>query len=206
MMKRFVSVLVALLLGAVTWAQTAVPPRPTEGDMVKYMLEITKARGVTGASKDVIVADRSENNYRFIALTDAKGAPLYYGGYVNNIKIYSHLESLVVILDKTGTIVDFMLPEAVTRHGEMWYYAPVLNADGTVAKKNGEAQKAPKQEPNPIFSKWKAKFVGKDWTFGWDPKVDVVSGSTFSSIVFPSEMRALALAFKLYVIDAKLLK
>ncbi len=60
--------------------------------------------------------------------------------------------------------------------------------------------------PDMISDKGKSRFYGMDYHRDFNDKVDTITGSTFSSYKYFGELKATLLAFKLYVIDAGLLK
>ncbi len=164
-------VLVLLVLGAfvasIALAQAQQKAR-TPGDYVKELLALS---GADRADRNIIEADRSSGNYLFVPLY--KGNTLIgYGTWAQGVKIYSHREDLIAIINPDGTLQNFLPIDANEKHPEV------------------------------RDLKWRSKFFGMDYKRDFIHSADVSSGSTFSSIMFVAELKGMLFAFNEYVVKA----
>lgn len=169
-MKRALLVLLALLIVTAGFAQQQKARTPAD-----YVKELMALSGADRADRNLIEADRSNGNYVFVPLY--KGDKVIgYGTWAQGIKIYSHKEDLIAVINPDGTLQNFLPIDANERHPEM------------------------------KDLKWRSKFFGMKYDRDFIHKADVSSGSTFSSIMFVAELKAMLFAFNEYVVKAGKLK
>ncbi|MFQ3621739.1 MAG: hypothetical protein SNJ78_12450, partial [Spirochaetales bacterium] len=99
-----------------------------------------------------------------------------YGTWAQGVKIYSHREDLIAVINPDGTLQNFLPIDANERHPEM------------------------------RDLKWRSKFFGMNYKRDFIHNADVSSGSTFSSIMFFAELKSMLFAFEEYVVKAGKLK
>ncbi|GAB4364439.1 MAG: hypothetical protein Kow009_01210 [Spirochaetales bacterium] len=169
-MKKALFILLAALIVTAGFAQEQKARTP--GDYVKELIALS---GADRADRNVIEAERSNGNYVFVPLYKGNKV-IGYGTWAQGVKIYSHREDLIAVINPDGTLQNFLPLDANDHHPEM------------------------------KDLKWRSKFFGMTYDRDFIHKADVSSGSTFSSIMFVAELKAMLFAFKKYVKDAGKLK
>ena len=174
MKKTFSVLLGALLLVAFTatasYAQQKAPRKTA--DFVKELMALS---GADKADPKIIVAERSEGYYQYVKLL--KGDKVIgYGTWAQDVKIYSHREDFIAVINPDATLKDFKLIDANEKH------------------------------PKANDPEWKKKFIGMNYKRDFKNDVDVNTGSTFSSYMFFAELKGMLFAFQKFVVEAKLLK
>lgn len=169
-MKKALLICLALLVVTSVFAQQQ--KARTQGDYVRELMALS---GADRADRNIIEADRSSGNYLFVPLY--KGDKLIgYGTWAQGVKIYSHREDLIAVINPDGTLQNFLPIDANERHPEM------------------------------RDLKWRSKFFGMNYKRDFIHNADVSSGSTFSSIMFFAELKSMLFAFEEYVVKAGKLK
>lgn len=169
-MKRAFLLILIVLVAFTGFAQQQKVRTPAD-----YVKELLALSGADRADRNIIEADRSSGNYVFVPLY--KGDKVIgYGTWAQGIKIYSHREDLIAVINPDGTLQNFLPIDANQRHPEM------------------------------RDLKWRSKFFGMKYDRDFIHKADVSSGSTFSSIMFVAELKTMLFAFEEYIVKAGKLK
>lgn len=184
-MKKLALVLVAFVLVGATWAQTAggleaAKSTRMEADFTKIVVDM--GWGTVDTVRPIL-AERMWDYYFFYPVLNKDKAVTGYVWWAKDIRIASHYEDILVIINPDGTLQNWWVG-ANSRHAD--FYTDFAK------KTQGAAIQ---------------KFIGMDSKRDWIQATDAVSGSTFSAYKYFGELKTVLHAFKQYVIDAnKLIK
>lgn len=179
-MKKIIVAMLVLVVAGTLWAQTpgglsAARSTRMEADFVKIVSDM--GWGTVDTNRPVL-AERMWDYYFFYPVLNADKQITGYVWWAKDIRIASHYEDILVIINPDGTLKNWWV-SANTRHAD--FYTDLAK------KTQGAAIQ---------------KFIGMDSKRSWHEETDAVSKSTFSAYKFFGELKAVLACFKLYVIDA----
>ncbi len=178
MKKTMVLVMALLMVGSVLFAGVAAASTlDIVGDGEKST-EFTTGRDTEDYVKALIElagADEAgdiyypeENEYRYLFVPLHKDGELIGYGSWINTVIYQHAEDMIAVVAPDGSIMKWKPIDANDHHPEL------------------------RQE------KYLSRYYGMTLESTFDPAVDVISGSTYSSNTFFFELRNILLTFEIY--------
>ncbi len=140
-----------------------------------YKAELKKLSGADEVG-DIIVPEENEVRYLFVPL-EKDGEIIGYGAWVNTM-IYNHPEDIIAVVNKVKNTKS--KEELVV----LKKWKPIDANDHHVELKKDE---------------FLSQYYGMTLKTKFDPQVDVISGSTYSSNTFFFELRNILVTFKKFV-------